>query len=241
MRGLGFLHLRDTLQEQQHAKWTNLLSEEIWKAEKLMDRENLTQNKRDDRRNIVRKNEIFKNGIKGIEKITGKYNTSKPLTEVKISCPCGMARRRVLPGSTNSAGEEDKSLDKRMHSQASILPGSTNSTGEEDKSLDKRMHSQASNLTYKGDEIRLESLAEMTLLIQATQPHLQDLNTRSLIYDTGPWKDDNLLVGIETFFQRNAYHLYATCGNTECGKTGPISMSQSPRAPHQDNLPRSEA
>jgi len=216
MRGLGFLHLRDTLQERQHAKWTNLHSEEIWKVEKLMDRENLTQNKRDDRRNIVRKNEIFKNGIKGIEKITGKYNTSKPLTEVKISCPCGMARRRVLPRSTNSAGEEDKSLDKRMHSQAS-------------------------NLTYEGDEIRLESLAEMTLLIQATQPHLQDLNTRSLIYDTGPWKDDNLLVGIETFFQRNAYHLYATCGNTECGKTGPISMSQSPRAPHQDNLPKSEA
>ena len=37
-----------------------------------------------------RKNEIFKHGIKGIKKITGKYNTSKPLTEVKINCPCGL-------------------------------------------------------------------------------------------------------------------------------------------------------
>jgi len=82
-----------------------------------------------------------------------------------------------------------------------------------------------SKLTYEGGEIRLESVAELTLLVQTTQPHPQDLGTRSLIYDTGPWKDDNLLVEIEPFFQRNAYHPYATCGNTECGKMGPIPMS----------------
>ena len=52
-----------------------------------MEKENLKQNRRDDRRDIGKKNEIFKHGIKGIKKITGKYNTSKPLTEVKISCP----------------------------------------------------------------------------------------------------------------------------------------------------------
>jgi len=38
-----------------------------------MDKENLQQNRRDDKRDIGRKNEIFKNGIKGIKKITGKY------------------------------------------------------------------------------------------------------------------------------------------------------------------------
>jgi len=63
---------------------------EIGKGEQLMDKENLKQSRRDDRRNIGRKNEIFKHGIKGIKKITGQYNTSKPLTEVKISCPCGL-------------------------------------------------------------------------------------------------------------------------------------------------------
>ena len=63
---------------------------EIGKAEKLMDKENLKQSRRDDRRDIGRKNEIFKHGIKGIKKITGKYDTSRPLTEVKISCPCGL-------------------------------------------------------------------------------------------------------------------------------------------------------
>ena len=48
MRGLGFFHLRDTLQKLvwHHTKWTSLLTEEIRKAEKLMDRGNLTQNRR---------------------------------------------------------------------------------------------------------------------------------------------------------------------------------------------------
>ena len=35
-----------------------------------------------------------------------------------------------------------------------------------------------------------------------------------------------MLVGIETFFQKNAYHPYATCGHSECGKTGPIPLSR---------------
>jgi len=50
--------------------------------------------------------------------------------------------------------------------------------------------------------------AEMTILIPATRPYPQDLERCSLIYDTGPWKDDNLLVGIEPFFQRNTKNPY---------------------------------
>jgi len=77
MQGLGFLHLRPTFQKlvSQHDRWKALLTEEIIKAEKLMDQENLKQNRRDDRRDIGRKNEIFKHGIKGIKKITG--NTTR--------------------------------------------------------------------------------------------------------------------------------------------------------------------
>jgi len=70
---------------RQHDRWKALLTVEIGKAESLMEKENLKQIRRDDRRDIGRKNEIFKHGIKGIKKITGKYNTSKPLTEVKIT------------------------------------------------------------------------------------------------------------------------------------------------------------
>jgi len=76
MQGLGFLHLRATFKNlvRQHNKWEALLTEGKSKAEKLMDKENLRQNRRDDRRDIGRKNEIFKNGIKGKKKL--RVNTT---------------------------------------------------------------------------------------------------------------------------------------------------------------------
>ena len=74
MQGLRFLHLRPTFQKlvRQHDRWKALLTVEIGKAEKLLDKENLKHSRRDDRRDIGRKNEIFKHGIKLIKKITGK-------------------------------------------------------------------------------------------------------------------------------------------------------------------------
>ena len=56
------------------------------------------------------KNEIFKHGIKGIKKITGKYNTSKPLTEVKISCPCGL-KWKWQAAFPDGIGREARALD----------------------------------------------------------------------------------------------------------------------------------
>jgi len=44
--------------------------------------------------------------------------------------------------------------------------------------------------------------------------------------DSGPWKGETLVAGIETFFHENAYHPYATCGYSECGKTGTIPVSR---------------
>jgi len=211
MQGLGFLHLRATFQKlvRQHDRWKALLTEEISKAEKLMDKENLKQNRRDDRKDIGRKNEIFKKGIKGIKKITGKYNTSKPLTEVKISCPCGL----------KWTWHEDVSslIDQQEREERTTV-------WIKDCATNLRTHSL--KLSQQGMEIRVEALADMILLIRATQNSPQDLGTRSLIYDTGPWKGENLLAGIEIFFQKNAYHPFATCGYSECGKTGPIPMSR---------------
>ena len=64
-----------------------------------------------------------------------------------------------------------------------------------------------------------------------------DLGTRSLIYDIGPWKGENLLTGIESFFQKNAYHPFATCGNPKCGKTGPIPLSTSTPSTNPEQNP----
>jgi len=59
MQGLGFLHLRPTFQKQvrQHDRWKALLTVEMGKAMKLMDKENLKQSRRDDREKGHRKEE----------------------------------------------------------------------------------------------------------------------------------------------------------------------------------------
>ena len=93
------------------------------------------------------------------------------------------------------------------------------------KDCTNNLRTHSLKLSQQGIEIRLEALADMIPLIPATQNSPQDLGTRSLIYDTGPWKGENLLAGIEIFFQKNAYHPFANCGYLECGKTGPIPMS----------------
>jgi len=80
-------------------------------------------------------------------------------------------------------------------------------------------------MTPTGLEIKLEILTDILPLLHATQNPPLDLETRSLIYDIGSWKGENLLAGIESFFQKNAYHPFAICGNPNCGKAGPIPLS----------------
>ena len=136
-----------------------------------MDKDNLKQNRRDNRRDIGRKNEICKNGIKGIKKITGKYNTSKPLTEVKISCPCGLKWTWKEEVSSPIAQQEREERTTIWIKECTKNP---------------RTHSL--KLSQQGMEIRLEALADMLPLIKATKNFPQDLGTRSLISDTGPCK-----------------------------------------------------
>jgi len=170
MQGLGFLHPRPTFQKlvRQHDRWKALLTVEMGKAEKLIDKENLKQSRRDDRRDIGRKNEIFKHGIIGIKKITGKYNTSKPLTEVKISCPCGLKWTWQEHASSRTEQEREE---RTM-------------TWIKECAKDLRTHSL--KMTQAGMKIKLEALTDMLPLLQITGNPPPDLGTRSLIYDTGP-------------------------------------------------------
>ena len=50
---------------RQHDRWKALLTVEIGKAEKLLDKENPKQSRRDDRRDIGRKNETSNMALKG--------------------------------------------------------------------------------------------------------------------------------------------------------------------------------
>ena len=218
MQGLGFLHLRPAFQKpvRQHDRWKALLTVEIGKAENLMEKKNLKQNRRDDRRDIGKKDEIFKHGIKGIKKITGKYNTSKPWTAVKISCPCGL---------------------KWTWQHASLTEGKDARTLAWIQKCTANFRTHSFKMTQEGMEIKLETLTDMLPLLQATQNPPLDLGTRSLIYDIGPWKGEDLIAGIESFFQKNAYHPFATCGNLDCGKAGPIPMSTTAHNTCPDQAP----
>jgi len=127
---------------------------ETGKAESLIAKENLKQNRRDDRRDIGRKNEMFKHGIKGIKKITGKYNTSNSLTEVKINCPCGLKwtwHDRTSP--IHGKGQEARTLAWIQKCTAHF-----------------RTHSL--KMTPEGLEIKLETLTDMLPLLHANQTPL---------------------------------------------------------------------
>jgi len=221
MQGLGILHLRPTFQKlvRQHDKWKALLTVEIGKAEKLMDKKNLKQSRRDDRRDIGRKNEIFNHGIKGIKKITGKYNTSNPLTEVKISCPCGLKCTWQEYASPRTEQEREERTMTWI------------------QKCTKNLRTHSLKMTRGGLEIKLEALTDMLPILQITGNPPPDLGTRSLVYDTRPWKGENLPAGIEIFFQKNAYHPFATCGNPNCGRTGPIPMSIIPISTTSEQSP----
>jgi len=99
----------------------------------------------------------------------GRYNTSKPLTEVKISCPCGLKWTWKENVSSPIAQQE-------LEKQITIWI----------KKCTTKLRIHTTKLSQQGVEIRLEALVEMTLLIQAIQTPSRDLGIRSLIYDTGP-------------------------------------------------------
>ena len=114
-----------------------------------------------------KENEIFKHGINGIKKITGKYNTSKPLPGVKISCPCGLKwtwQERASPRTEQEREERTMTLIKEC-------------------TKDLRTHSL--KMTRGGLEIKLEALTDMLPLLQITGNPPPE-RTRSLIYDTRP-------------------------------------------------------
>ena len=117
------------------------------------------------------------------------------MTEVKISCPCGL-KWTWQYASPLKEGKEARTLEWIQKCTANF-----------------RTHSL--KMFQEAMEIKLETLTDMLPLLQATQNPPLDLGTRSLIYDIGSWKGENLLAGIASFFNKNAYHPYATCGNSD--------------------------
>ena len=85
---------------------------------------------------------------KGLNQITGKYNTSKPLTEVKINCPCG--------------------LKWTWHDHTSPIKGKEARTLAWIQKCTAHFRTHSLKMTPEGLEIKLETLTDMLPLL--TQP-----------------------------------------------------------------------
>ena len=140
--------------------------------------------------------------------ITGKYNTSKPLTEVKISCPCGL-QWKWQASFPDGIGREARALDWIQKCTANF-----------------RTHSLRT--TQEGVEIQLETLTDMLPLLQATQNPPPEIGSRSLVYNPGPWWGDNLLTGID-FFPKKTPTIHSPSAETQtAGKRDPSRYQQHP-------------
>jgi len=156
---------------------------------------------------------------KKLKKVTGKCNTSKPLTEVKKNSPYGIKWEW-----------EDKvpTLAEQGSREEMILRWVQECTNG-------KIWTHSTKITPTGVEIRMTFLLDLPLLIQETHHNFLPLVKPFLIHDIGPWKQGNMLMVVEFFFQTHAYHPFATCGNTNHGMTGSIPMSRISTAstPHQ--------
>ena len=70
------------------------------------------------------------------------------------------------------------------------LPHSWGREGSKNTSMDPEIRTHSLKMTPEGLKIKLEALTNMFPLLHATQNPPLDLETRSLIYDIGPWSED---------------------------------------------------
>jgi len=91
----------------------------------------------------------------------------------------------------------------------------------------------------EGIAVETETPTNMAGLLEWATSFQRDpqLQQPSLILSTGPWRDGNLILATESFFQTNAYHPFATCAR---GHTGPVPMARKGATPTdgKDTSPR---
>jgi len=82
----------------------------------------------------------------------------------------------------------------------------------------------------EGIAVSTETLTHMTGLLDCATifKGSQQLQQPASILSTGPWRDDNLLVAAESFFQTNANRLFATCVREHMG---PVTVSRKEATP----------
>jgi len=156
---------------------------------------------------------IFEVGIKGVRRVLNKHNKATTMSEAYWECPIGFRWAWI---------DKDTPLADRMKAQ-DVFP-----------SLQEQMIKTGEKYTlvldFEGIAVSTEILTHMSGLLDwaTTFKGSQQLQQPALILSTGPWRDDNLLAAVESFFQTYAYHPFATC---VWGHTGPVPVSRKEAAP----------
>jgi len=110
-------------------------------------------------------------------------------------------------------------------------PGRTWTTRGDDLPLDTRMHQRKNTDPFNQDHLN-KGGNTIKIFFRTTITNSRDPTPLPSPCATLPhprhwgWKQKNMLMAVESFFQTNAYHPFATCGNINCRMTDPIPMSR---------------
>ena len=151
---------------------------------------------------------LFDHGVKGMRRVMGKMGSNTPLHEAQQLCPYGIEWVRNLAC-------DNTSIDLWFRTHKPV-------------DTEIALHVQQSSVS-----ITTPTLSDMYVILSAFLPNAPPSTSDRpvLLQSSGPWTDQNLLAAVESFFQKNAYHPFATCHR--CGMRGPIPITQR-TAEHSD-------
>ena len=149
--------------------------------------------------------------IKGVWRVLNKHN--KAISQVYWECPIGFKW---------AWKDMDTHLADRIKAH-DVLPSLQ-------EQMAKTGEKYAITVDSEGIAVSTETLTRMAGLLDwaTTFDGSQQLQQPTLILSTGPRRDDNLLTAVESFFQINAYHPFATCIR---GHTGQVPVSRKEATP----------
>ena len=197
--------------------WRELLEAEISRRRDRLSQMGTEQDRDDTRKLQYRYSWLFDNAVKGVKRVMGKFNQSRPLDTTKQRCPNGVAWKVA-----------QEVAEQEIRDWAGTWP------------LDQ---SRLSLCFASGTvSVTVHQLSDLLPLIRAvnnggTPPGLSEFR---LEYSNGPWSGPNLITALETFFQTNAYNPFATCEFPDCRsqKKTPLSAlggADSSRQSDSDN------
>ena len=138
-----------------------------------------------------------------------KHGTVSTLQQVEWECPMGVKWNWAQPVASHAdMAVREASVRLWVHkAQKSINENLQISIGQD------------------GVEVTVMNLTDMPSLVEwaLSMDDVVLSLPMSIVVSEGPWKGENMVTAAESFFQKNAYHPFATCSK---GHTNPMPMTR---------------